>query len=257
MKYEISEKIKEYYDNASIEKIRDFINGNERAEKAWNTISTYALNPSNILEIGCGIGAMCNRCNLTWPDAQIIGIDISAKSIKVAKNLFESEKCQFYTDLPRNKDKAGFDLILLIDVIEHVEKHQRQQLIDFIKENLSENGMLILAFPTPHMLDINRQYFPEKLQPVEENIFISDLQHISQVISKPLVLYKEIFVWQKRDYAHAIFSEQLIEDSRKSIALRKQLINKIKSLYPKVDIKNINKSRKEFVLKKMNLDLDN
>lgn len=258
MKYNVDEKIKDYYDNASIGKIRDFIFGNARVDIAWNTIKTTVEKPTEILEIGCGIGAMCNRCNLRWPDAHIIGIDISAKSIDIAQKLFESKNCKFYSQLPKEHDnRKKFDLIFLIDVIEHVEKAQRQQLFSFIENNLSENGMLMLAFPTPHMLDINRKYYPEKLQPIEENVYISDLQEISKAINKPLVLYKEVFVWEKRDYAHAIFSEQLLDIIEKPVALREQVRKKLRSLHRKAKETNSTEIRNEIVLRKLNINISN
>jgi 2-polyprenyl-3-methyl-5-hydroxy-6-metoxy-1,4-benzoquinol methylase len=256
MKFDVSKSIKDYYDKASIHKIRDFVFGNDRVDAAWKTIITYVDNPGNILEIGCGIGAMCNRLNLRWPNAIIKGIDISEKSIDVAKNLFESANCKFFTSLPEEFDnKKKFDLILLIDVIEHVEKSQRMELLSFIENNLSENGMLLLAFPTPYILDINRKFFPERLQPVEENVSIADLEKIAHVINKPLVLYKEIFVWERRDYAHAIFSDQLVENKEIKKPLREQLAKKVKSLYTKHKELDQTQLRKDIVLQKLNIDL--
>ncbi len=254
MRYDVSENIKGYYDGASIEKIRDFVYGNERVEKVWKTIRSHVNNPSAILEIGCGIGAMCDRIIQTWPQAKVIGIDISDKSIDVASQLFQSQKCKFYNKLPATEDnKKKFDLILLIDVMEHVEKQQRPELIEFIENNLSENGMLFLAFPTPHMLDINRKNFPERLQPIEEDIFIADLQKISEGIKKPLVLYKEVFVWEKSDYAHAVFSDQLIDNPEKTVPLRYQIKKKMKSVFQPKRQQSFVVDKKKFVYNKLKL----
>ncbi len=256
MKYKVSEKIKDYYDNASINKIKDYVYGNARVEKAWQTIRTYVNNPSSILEIGCGIGAMSDRLSKQWPDAKITGIDISERSIEIATKLFQSDNCKFFTKLPSEEDnKKKYDLILLIDVIEHVEKKQRPELLTFIESNLKENGMLLLAFPTPHMLDINRKHFPEKLQPVEENIHINDLQNISEIIKQPLVLYKEIFVWQKRDYAHAIFCEQLIENPESKISLREQVKTKVKSKLIHKSEQNILELKQKMIFSKLQISI--
>jgi len=258
MKYTVKEDIKNYYDEATSLKLKDYVYGNAREDKAWQTIKRYVQQPKNILEIGCGIGIMSHRCHQYWPDAEIIGIDISERSVSIANALFKTDHCSFYTSLPTHLDGQNrFDVIMLIDVLEHVEIEQRPELLNLIKNNLSEQGMLLLAFPTPNMLNINRTHFPERLQPVEVDIHIADLLEISNTIGLPLIFYKEVFVSEKRDYAHSIFADILAENIEKKQALREQVVAKLKSYFQNDKRNDTQFERKLRVLEKLNIDVQN
>ena len=107
-----------YYDTHVRQKLRDFIEGNDRVERAWQSIEEWApAGPSHILEIGCGIGAVCWRMSRNWPTAKVVGLDLSPRSIQVARKLFGSERVSFIeavSDEVCGNYKA--DLIVLMDV---------------------------------------------------------------------------------------------------------------------------------------------
>src|SRR5512143_1676524 len=85
-----------YYDANVSGKLEGFIEGNPRVERAWETIDKWApTNPGRILEIGCGIGDISWRMARKWTRAQVIGLDISPKSIDMARKLFGSSRLSF------------------------------------------------------------------------------------------------------------------------------------------------------------------
>ena len=97
-----------------------------------------------ILDIGCGGGLLSEpMCRL---GANVMGIDASAKNIKVAK--FHAKKNKLKIDYKvaspeKLKTKVKFDVILNMEIVEHVE-----DINFFIKESsklLRKNGIMFVA----------------------------------------------------------------------------------------------------------------
>jgi len=106
--------------------------------------SDKPLKKINLLDIGCGGGLLSEpMCRL---GANVVGIDASAKNIKIAK--FHAKKNKLKIDYrvaspERLKTKIKFDVILNMEIVEHVEN------IDFfIKESaklLKKDGIMFVA----------------------------------------------------------------------------------------------------------------
>ncbi len=114
----------------------------------------------NILELGCGIGvnafeaykiAKRNNTELFY-----VGVDLSSKSINYAKDILRSirdikGKISFFQEnaisfLEKN-NFMQMDMILLIDIIEHVKDPQK--LVFLCDKHLKNNGLLLVSVPTP------------------------------------------------------------------------------------------------------------
>ena len=97
-----------------------------------------------ILDIGCGGGLLSEpMCRL---GASVVGIDASTKNIKVAKLHAKKNKLKivYKVSSPEElKTKVKFDVILNMEIIEHVE-----DINFFIKESsklLRKNGLMFVA----------------------------------------------------------------------------------------------------------------
>jgi 2-polyprenyl-6-hydroxyphenyl methylase/3-demethylubiquinone-9 3-methyltransferase len=116
-----------------------------------NIIKDFKIKPSekplkkiNLLDIGCGGGLLSEpMCRL---GANVVGIDASAKNIEVAKFHAKKNKLKInykVTSPEKLKAKIKFDVILNMEIVEHVEN------IDFfIKESaklLKKNGIMFVA----------------------------------------------------------------------------------------------------------------
>jgi 2-polyprenyl-6-hydroxyphenyl methylase/3-demethylubiquinone-9 3-methyltransferase len=116
-----------------------------------NIIKDFNVKPSskplkniNLLDIGCGGGLLSEpMCRL---GANVVGIDASEKNIKVAKFHAKKKKLKINYKVAspeKLKTKIKFDVILNMEIIEHVEN------IDFfIKESsklLKKNGVMFVA----------------------------------------------------------------------------------------------------------------
>ena len=106
--------------------------------------SSRPLKKFKILDIGCGGGLLSEpMCRL---GASVVGIDASAKNIEVAKFHAKKNKLKIdykVTSPEKLKTKVKFDVILNMEIVEHVED------IDFfIKESaklLKKNGIMFVA----------------------------------------------------------------------------------------------------------------
>jgi 2-polyprenyl-6-hydroxyphenyl methylase/3-demethylubiquinone-9 3-methyltransferase len=106
--------------------------------------SDRPLKKINLLDIGCGGGLLSEpMCRL---GANVVGIDASVKNIEVAKLHAKKNKLKInykVTSPEKLRTKIKFDVILNMEIIEHVED------IDFfIKESaklLKKNGVMFVA----------------------------------------------------------------------------------------------------------------
>ena len=91
-------------------------------KKYKNTDKKHPLKNIRILDIGCGGGLLCEP--LSKLGAEVVGIDASEKNIKIAK-LHSREnnlKINYFCASPENfKIKGKFDVILNMEIVEHVE----------------------------------------------------------------------------------------------------------------------------------------
>ena len=102
------------------------------------------LEKINILDIGCGGGLLSEPMQRLG--ANVTGIDASSKNIKIAKLHSKKNKLDIkyiHTSPEKLKIKKKFDVILNMEIVEHVED------IDFFLETcsklLKKNGLMFVA----------------------------------------------------------------------------------------------------------------
>ena len=91
-------------------------------KKYKNTDKKRPLKNIRILDIGCGGGLLCEP--LSKLGAEVVGIDASEKNIKIAKlhSIENNLKINYFCASPENfKIKGKFDVILNMEIVEHVE----------------------------------------------------------------------------------------------------------------------------------------
>jgi len=99
----------------------------------------------DLLEVACGQGDI-----LYWAQQRGIknahGCDLSAEQVAVAKALgVSAEKASFQDYLPRFQNSC--DLIIAVDVIEHLSRDEAFELLDLCRGALRPQGLLVLTTP--------------------------------------------------------------------------------------------------------------
>ena len=93
-----------------------------KAQQIKEIIDKNAVHPEYIAEIGCGSGSILDELS-NFPElrnARFEGYDISPQAIEIAGRLRNDRIAFFERDLLSESEDKHFDLLLIIDVIEHV-----------------------------------------------------------------------------------------------------------------------------------------
>jgi 2-polyprenyl-3-methyl-5-hydroxy-6-metoxy-1,4-benzoquinol methylase len=130
---------------------------------------------TRVADFGCGVGRISKEIIETF-NCNIVGFDISTHMLLLADQYVENPdrfKAQKYTkELVWKKNK--FDLFLASFVLQHSEHPERD--IDFIYNNLNDEGILIL---------VNE---PERLLPIDVKdgyaVWYDDKINIPELVSK-------------------------------------------------------------------------
>lgn len=100
-----------------------------------------------ILEAGCGTGNVLRVLEGACPHAIIVGMDVSAQSLRYARQRTACALVRGDVRLP--PFGRQFDMIALFDVLEHLPDDV--QVLQDLNTMLTENGMLLLTVPA-HLL---------------------------------------------------------------------------------------------------------
>lgn len=101
-----------------------------------------------LLEYGCGIGRNITFLQQAFPDALIMGSDISTASLEFARN--KNPHVQFIHEKETPPSIGGFDLILVAGVYHHVPITQRQQITKILFTRLAPGGLLFVFEHNPY-----------------------------------------------------------------------------------------------------------
>jgi trans-aconitate methyltransferase len=102
-----------------------------------------ALQTSNrpLLDLGCGAGQLAGYLRASGHSAPILGIDVDAKKIEIARSVLPS--CQFEVGDARNLPDHVGDVVML-DVLHYFDPEQRRKLLLAIADRVAPDGMAIL-----------------------------------------------------------------------------------------------------------------
>ncbi len=96
-----------------------------KARQIHRVLTANSVNPSRICEIGCGVGQILQELQnkISNPGVEYYGYDIAPKAIGQARKL-ENEHLHFFSgNLLDESNEDTFDLLLAIDVFEHVPNY--------------------------------------------------------------------------------------------------------------------------------------
>jgi 2-polyprenyl-3-methyl-5-hydroxy-6-metoxy-1,4-benzoquinol methylase len=111
--------------------------------RLFNKYSAKPLKVSAVLDIGCGYGYLLNSFKGA---KEIYGTDISKEAVEMAKKQNPSFNVSVADILKPSKINKKFDLILAINVIEHLTNPKIG--VKNIKSLLDNNGLVIIHLPT-------------------------------------------------------------------------------------------------------------
>jgi len=100
--------------------------------------------PRKILEIGCGEGAVTERLAATYPQAEIVAIDIMPRVGRLYRGRYGKVSFeQVAVQEVARKRPAEFDLVVLADVLHHVPVGLHHELLAAAKAALAPGGLFV------------------------------------------------------------------------------------------------------------------
>lgn len=99
-----------------------------------------------ISDLGCGYGQLL-FCLKAMGYTNIDGVDTSSEQVQVAHQLGLKEVRQGDLTGFLNEVSDKYDVIFLMDVLEHMEKHEVITILELIRNTLSEQGQLVIHVP--------------------------------------------------------------------------------------------------------------
>src|SRR6266567_1145954 len=119
-----------------------------KAEQIMRMLKRNHITPETICEVGCGAGEILHQLQERMQQqCTFWGYDISPQAIELARTR-ENERLHFKLADIKQEEDAFFDLILVMDVIEHVEDY-----FSLLRSVKSRSDLKILHIP----LDISVQ----------------------------------------------------------------------------------------------------
>ena len=97
----------------------------DSAWKATHILKAFNRNnlkPDSICEVGCGAGDILVHLSKNLPDATLHGYDISVDAYEKCRGK-ESDRLHFYMGDILEQEDGAYDVVLVIDVIEHIEDY--------------------------------------------------------------------------------------------------------------------------------------
>lgn len=132
---------------------------------------------SKILDMGCGHGSDIIHLSQEFGSLamRFVGIDISRKTIMKLKEM-RVKNCEFFVGDAENLDlKEKFDIVLSLEVVEHLENFDGY--LESIRKHLNPGGVLILSTP-------NDSYFLKGFYNLLVKIKRKELKSVDKVKSQ-------------------------------------------------------------------------
>ncbi|MBW2538019.1 MAG: class I SAM-dependent methyltransferase [Deltaproteobacteria bacterium] len=122
-----------------------------RARNVFDLIPS-SRNYNNILDAGSGPGVFSFELGRRFPDAQVLGIDLLESSIDICRKIAHRSKVAnvafLKKDIESLQETNFFDLILCVDILEHVEDDLN--VLKALFDAASPGGILVLHVPALH-----------------------------------------------------------------------------------------------------------
>jgi ubiquinone/menaquinone biosynthesis C-methylase UbiE len=111
-----------------------------KAQQILKMIERTGLKPQSICEIGCGAGAILANLQKSRPECTFTGYEISPQAFQLAASKSNQGLRFFHGSRP--EPGQAFDLVLVIDVVEHVD-----DCFDFLRKLQPHGQDFILHIP--------------------------------------------------------------------------------------------------------------
>ena len=195
-------EISEFYDEYVKRQIKT--GANERLISLYKRLLNGGLNTdSKVLELGCGVGIFTKLLAKKVKNGIIEAVDLSAKSIAVAENELKHKKNIHFdvADVVKYKpENSDFDMITLMDVIEHIPLEHHAELFRNLAEIATEKTNILINIPNPQFIGYARINHPESMQVIDQEVHLFPIMQHLEKHNLELTYFEKYGIWEEEDY---------------------------------------------------------
>ncbi len=228
----VDTKVSDFYDEFSA--FQEKIAYNERHFLMLDKLLELELRKdSNVLELGCGIGVISSLILRVIKKGRLTAVDISPKSIEIARRNNPSENAVFEAaDITvYDPGETGFDFVTLFDVLEHVPVESHASLFSMIADYLSEDGKLLINIPNPEFLQYIHDNNPEQLQIIDQPLSIARIVSETESCGFVLRQFENYDLWQKNESIFMWFELKKTFRKHETEAPRQSLLRRFQNKF--------------------------
>ncbi len=177
----------------------------------------------SLLDLGCGDGRFLRELTKKSSGKQVIGLDYSQRAIDFARIMNPNIEWRCGDISEENLFDFKFDIITLIETLEHIEPSAIANFLQGASHYLKDNGYFLLTVPSKNIKveDKHYQHFDlDALENVLSPFFtIKEANYLNHKTSRPLrlmqrVLYNRFFILN-----HEILLQKLYNYYRNNLLL--------------------------------------
>lgn len=163
---------------------------------------------STLLEAGCGVGTITQLLAKKIKSGSITAFDISQEGVEITKSRVKNQSNiqVLKSDLLGFDTNQKFDFILFADVLEHIPSEELKPTIQHILKFAKSNTSIAINIPDPAMNDYLRMHHPDKLQIIDNSVYVEDLIRAFDGSDFKLVLFEQYALHHhESDYNFLVF----------------------------------------------------
>ena len=207
------DQVRNFYDEFTRTRMVEYrIRGNARIDAAVNRIKPLLHPGFRVLDVGCGIGIVSERLARLVPEGTVLAVDLSPNNIWYAEQTTKAPNLKFSvldvaSEMESVREKIGglADVVVLVDVIEHVPESDRLELFQKLRALSSRRSWLIMTYPSPQYQRYLQSTNPDELQIVDNVVELDVLIQETRRAGYHLKHYSLEDVWMANQYCHVVF----------------------------------------------------
>jgi len=103
--------------------------------------------PRRVLEFGCGIGRNIPFLREAFPQADVMGSDVSAASVETARS--ENPGVTFWVEGAEGSESGAFDVVFVAGVFHHIPPEERRAAAKSVAARLNPGGCAVVFEHNP------------------------------------------------------------------------------------------------------------
>ncbi len=204
------EEVKQFYDKFVGHQLE--VSFNERHLLLFRELRQLGLSAySSILELGCGIGVMTSLIAGQARHGFVEAMDISPVSVAEAiKRLKRQHNVHFVVAdlLHFESSRTDFDLITLLDVLEHIPEEDHADLFMKISKLMHGQSALFISIPTPASIAYEKLHYPGNVQVIDQELSVDLLISRAYQAGMELDFFRTVGIWAANDYHLLVFRKK-------------------------------------------------